>query len=94
MKLYRIRIDPTGKSNWCRETYFRTSAVKAKQVASKFKGRRVEIDECQVRDRLTAENWIALLEFDSPGSAEGLTPVDFIESSQTIWTNRRKKAAA
>ncbi len=87
MKLYRIQ---NQKRHWGIETRFATSLTKTKQIAKKMTGTSKTISECQIADRLTAQDWIDLLEMDSPGVQEGKTPVDFITSSKVIWTKECK----
>jgi hypothetical protein len=90
MRLYRTRVEPDNRDIGANRTLFNTSLVKAKQTANQYPDCNLDIAECTVFTDLKAQEWVALLEMDSPGQQEGMTPVDFISEVKLIWTQERK----
>lgn len=78
MKLYRTQKFASPEGRFCPDrTRFTTSLGKAKTI---LKGDHIRVHECRIPDRLTAADWIDILEADSPGLQEiNRAPIEFIE---------------
>lgn len=91
MQLYRVQVfnDPTKRTPRI-ATSFHTSSVKARRKARSAAKHehceRVELDRCDVQQKLSVQDWIDLLESDSPGMTMTKTPVDFITHIEPIGT--------
>lgn len=85
MKLFRIKA---GERRYFGITRFTTSFSKARTIAIELKKeyKAVMVEECQITSHLTVQDWIELLESDSPSPHDPIcTPVDFITSVKTVW---------
>ena len=82
MRLYRtqgFRKRLVGETRWS------TSLVKARQATPDYE--QVKVSACEIDSRLTADDWIDLLEWDSPGLQNpDRTPVDFFLSHEVVWS--------
>lgn len=92
MKLYETKANTGDGTYWTR---FVTSR---KEAGSLIRGKpEYRIAEVTVPDRLTAAEWIKLLEGDAPGMQElEMTPVDFIQKRKIVKekTIERKEKAS